>query len=182
MKVGLNHVAFLVSNIESALEAVSFPNDLLGKIEEFPSEGTRELYIGKDNQMGRLLLMEAIGDGPYKSALEKRGPGLHHIALDVENVDTYVGQLTGSGWLMHPASLKFYNHNRQVYLSRPATPVLMEIQERKEIMNGNHFIERVVVPFKELRLLESLACSKLAIGDRVQIFGQNNEEIKLHGI
>lgn len=47
MKVGLNHVAFLVTNIESILEAVSFSNDLIGKIEEFPSEGTRELYNGE---------------------------------------------------------------------------------------------------------------------------------------
>ncbi len=116
VKSVLNHVSFLVESIESVMENSSFSDDSIGKVKEFPGEGTRELYIDNDNQMGRLLLMQAIGDGPYKRALEKRGAGLHHIALDVEDIDSFVDQLNSSGWQLHPKSLSFYNKNRQVYL------------------------------------------------------------------
>ena len=132
MKSVLNHVAILVESIESTLGIKNFSSDLIEEIEEFPSVGTRELYLGKSNQMGRLLLMQAAGDGPYKSALKKRGTGLHHIALDVLNIDEYLGSLSGSGWLLHPESINFYKSNKQIYLSRPGVPVLMEIQEREK--------------------------------------------------
>ncbi len=61
MKTTLNHVAILVNSIETSVKRGKFSSSMLGSIDEFPSEGTREQYIGKKNQMGRLLLMEAIG-------------------------------------------------------------------------------------------------------------------------
>ncbi|MEZ4744345.1 MAG: hypothetical protein R3B45_18155 [Bdellovibrionota bacterium] len=66
MKSVLNHIAILVNDIDYIVKKKNFSSDLLGEIEEFPSEGTRELYIGKNDQMGRLLLMQAVGEGPYK--------------------------------------------------------------------------------------------------------------------
>jgi hypothetical protein len=85
MKAALNHVAFLVGSIESAIRLIPSPSADRGNIEEFPSEGTRELYVG-DSIMGRLLLMQPIGAGPYQRAMKKRGESLHHLALDVENL------------------------------------------------------------------------------------------------
>src|ERR1044071_1670066 len=94
----LNHVAFLVDSIEMVLEENIFDPGAIGEIEEFPSEGTRELYIGQSDQMGKLLLMQANGPGPYQDALNKRGTGLHHIAIDVPSIDDFVATLSGSGW------------------------------------------------------------------------------------
>ncbi len=77
----LDHVALLCTSIESSLQtlAARLPRNALGsfapgKIETFPSEGTRECYIGKKGNGGaRLLLMEAVGSsGPYARALAKR--------------------------------------------------------------------------------------------------------------
>ena len=160
MKSVLNHVAILVESIEEVLERELFPANLLGEVEEFESEGTRELYTGSNEEMGRLLLVQAKRDGPYQAALNKRGPGLHHIALDVSNLDDFVDHLAGSGWLLHPKSLKFYNSHKQVYLSRPGTPVLMEIQERDKLDDSEYFIEELKFPFGESRLLDSLACER----------------------
>lgn len=169
MKSVLNHVAILVESIEAALEAQPFTTDLLGEIEEFPSEGTRELYVGNDNQIGRLLLMQAIGDGPYQNALNKRGPGLHHIALDVLNIDEFVTNLSGSGWLLHPKSIEFYKSHKQIYLSRPTVPVLMEIQERKRLIDNESFIEELEFPFEKGRLLESLCCERLNMSNEIKM-------------
>ena len=102
MKTALNHVAFLVQSIEHALERNSFSSVDVGEIEAFPSEGTRELYVGSP-AMGRILFMQAIAEGPYQRALEKRGEGLHHIALDVESIDAFVSQISGSGWYLSKA-------------------------------------------------------------------------------
>lgn len=169
MKSALNHVAILVESIESVLEKNNFSSDLLGEIEEFPSEGTRELYIGLGHQTSRLLLMQAMGEGPYKRALEKRGAGLHHIALDVLDIDAYLEDLSGSGWLLHPKSLHFYKNNRQVYLSRPGIPALIEVQERKALVEENYFIEELQFPFAQKRLMEALKCEKLKMNSEMKI-------------
>ena len=169
MKSVLNHVAILVESIESVIEKNLFESNLLGEIEEFPSEGTRELYIGSDNQMSRLLLMQANGPGPYQNSLNKRGPGLHHIALDVLNIDEFVASLVGSGWLLHPKSLEFYKSHNQVYLSRHGVPVLMEVQERERLVDDGYFIEELEFPFGETRLIESLCCGRLKMGDEIKM-------------
>ena len=177
----LNHVAFLVESIESVLEKNIFETSLLGKIEEFPSEGTRELYIGSTRQMGKLLLMQAHGPGPYQHALLKRGPGLHHLALDVLDVQEFVASLAGSGWLLHPKSLEFYKSMKQVWLSRPGVPVLIEVNESKKLVDGDYLIERVEFPFGEARLVESLGCDRLSLSStaRVVIKGAEFSLLKL---
>ena len=166
----LNHVALLVTNIESFVRENSLLSEPHGQIDEFPSEGTRELYLGKESQIGRLLLMQAIGEGPYRDAYERRGAGLHHIAIDVPKVDDFVGELSGSGWFLHPRSLWFYDDNRQVFLSRPGVPVLIEVQERPTASTEDPFIDRVEFPFPSTRLLESLCCSRLKMGQKFKIF------------
>lgn len=170
MSSHLNHVALLVNNIESFVQENHLSSESSGQIDEFPSEGTRELYLGKDSQLGRLLLMQAIGDGPYKDAYERRGAGLHHIAIDVPKVDDFVGELSGSGWLLHPRSLWFYDDNRQVFLSRPGVSVLIEVQERSMDSTEDPFIDRVEFPFPNTRLLEPLCCPRLKMGIQFKIF------------
>ena len=168
MKSALNHVAILVENIEFTLEKLPFSPNLFRKIEKFSHEGTREIYIGQDKNMGRILLVQAIDEGPYRNALRKRGAGLHHIALNVIDIDEYLEGLLGSGWLLHPKSIKFYKDSRQVYLSRPGVPVLIEVQESKASVNNDCFIGELKFPFREMRLLESLDCGRLKIGKDIK--------------
>ena len=169
MKSILNHVAILVENIEAVLNKNLFKADVLNEIEEFESEGTRELYIGPDKEMGRLLLMQANGNGPYMDALKKRGAGLHHIAIDVLDIDEFVKHLSGSGWLLHPKSLELYKSHKQIYLSRPGVPTLIEVQERKKNIVNNYFINQLDFPFGEVRLLDSLFCDQLKMSDEIKI-------------
>lgn len=165
MKSILNHVSILVESIESTLDKGIFKPECIGEIEEFPSEGTRELYISLNDQMGKLLLMQAIGPGPYQNSLRKRGAGLHHIGIDVLNVDEFVASLSGSGWFLHPKSLSYYKNSKQVWLTRPGTPVLIEVQERKKLSDDKYYIEELCLPIVESRLLESLCCERLIMGE-----------------
>lgn len=170
MNSSLNHVAILVENIESVLEKKIFPPGQIGEIENFPSEGTKEVYIGQGHQTGRLLLVQAIEKGPYQRALEKRGVGFHHIALDVLDIDEYLNtHIFGSGWLLHPKSLSFYKDHKQVFLSRPGVATLIEVQERKDLPKNDSFIKKVVFPFKQSRLRTGLNCQRLEEGHEIQL-------------
>lgn len=179
MESVLNHIAVVVDNIEKVLIHTQFDHTFIGEIETFPAEGTRELYIGSDVQMGRLLLMQAIGTGPYQRAFEKRGSHFHHIALDVINLDEFVLNLVGSGWLLHPVSLSFYKQQRQVYLCRPGTPILIELQEKDILIDTDYFIDKMEFPFAESRLLDSLNCQYLGMKDKANFkIGNMNFSLK----
>ncbi len=129
MNTTLSHVAVLVPSAQGAATLCETSGWALGPVEDFPAEGTREVYVGPSTQDALLLLMEAIGPGPYRRAFEKRGPGLHHVALNVASIDDYVDGLVGSGWLLHPASVRTLAERRTVYLARPGLGTLIEVQQ-----------------------------------------------------
>jgi len=85
----LDHIAFLTGSLETFFEAL--PQGAVSHgVEEQPCEGTREMYVSLPGlEMPRLLLMEPMAPGPYSSAIQRRGPGLHHIALKVSDFGEY---------------------------------------------------------------------------------------------
>ncbi len=170
----LNHVALLVKDIEEFIENNASLRLEMGKIEEFPSEGTRELYIGRANKTAKLLVMQAIGKGPYQRAFEKRGVGLHHIAIDVANASEFSNGLSGSGWNLHPCSLKTYKELGQIWLCKTGNP-LIEVQEKQNIGDGAAFVEEVSIPFSSPSLCEALQLPTITIGPRFQISIQGNK-------
>jgi len=77
----INHIAFLVNSVEKAAAIPDLAPFFKGPAETWEGEGTLEIYVGPPEATARLLLMEAVKDGAYRRALQKRGPGLHHIAI-----------------------------------------------------------------------------------------------------
>jgi hypothetical protein len=140
----LDHVALLVVSIEAALKRMGLSADPSG-IEEFPGEGTRELYVGDDDTPARLLLMQPIGPGPYERALRKRGEGLHHIAVCVEDLTAFVESMSGTGWLLHPQSLLTLKRFKQVWLCRPGVHTLVEVSKGNPTYRGAPVVTRVGV-------------------------------------
>lgn len=126
MKLHLHHIAVLTQSL-SAVEA-SLPHELerLG-VDVFPSEGTQEQYIDL-SASGRpsLLLIESIGDGPYRSALQKRGPGLHHFGFVTDCMDDAVDTFAGRRLLLHPITVRTLDQG-VVWMCRPGIPFLLEI-------------------------------------------------------
>lgn len=123
----VDHVALLVASLEEALSGLAPLPGPVGPIQAFPGEGTRECYIGAPDATGRLLLIEAAGEGPYARAFRSRGPGLHHVALAVRELDSYVAGLAGSGWYLLPQSLRTIRDADTAWLARPGVPVLLEV-------------------------------------------------------
>jgi hypothetical protein len=157
METAPSHVALLVPSVENAASVLRPLGFAIGKTEEWEGEGTREIYVehGKGNS---LLLMEPIKPGAYRRAMEKRGPGLHHLAIDVLKLEDFIASVAQSGWLLHPNSLKTIKASRTAYLARPGFPGLIEVQEYDEINKRELFVEEISLSFEASleRLLPSL--------------------------
>jgi hypothetical protein len=148
-KIIPSHVAVLVPSVRKAADYLQQFNFQIGKEEVWDGEGTKEIYVERDKG-NSLLLMEPIKPGAYQRALEKRGPGVHHLAIDVLNLESYIDSLAGSGWLLHPISIKTMKQSQTVYLARPGFPGLIEVQERKEITEGPLFVDGVSLKIDSL--------------------------------
>lgn len=168
MDPSLSHVAVLVPSAKGAAAVCEASEWELGPIEDFREEGTREVYVGPPANEALLLLMEAIGPGPYRNALEKRGPGLHHVAVNVASIDEYVASLAGSGWLLHPASLRTLARRKTVYLARPGLRALIEVQQRARSRGRRSFISEVFIDGarEHQRLLDVLRVPGLRVAGK----------------
>ena len=155
MKVEFDHVGILVSDVAHALNSLQPHNWIIGDIAAFPSEGTKEVYIGPISSSGRLLLIEPIGEGPYKDALARRGLGLHHIAINVDDAMAFTDHISGSGWYLHPQSLRTFKQYKTLWLARPGVPMLVEIVQRKltSKTKKSSFIKRIDVPLPKSKPL-----------------------------
>ncbi len=144
MKSQISHIALLTRSAATSSQALSGFGYALGKPEDFEGEGTRELYIEID-RAASLLLMEAISAGPYQRALEKRGPGLHHIAIRRPGLEASIPALTAAGWKLLPVSEKSIPRARTAWLSLPGFPGLLEVQEGKA-PSGEPFVTKAGLP------------------------------------
>ena len=93
----IDHIAIAVNNVESAAKEYQ---QVLGvdnvEFETVETEGVKVAIIHLDN--GRIELMEPTNDSsPIKKFLEKRGEGLHHMALETDNIEGEVERMQGCG-------------------------------------------------------------------------------------
>ena len=93
----IDHVAIAVNNVDDAVKQYKevFAVDKV-ELETVETEGVRVaiLHLGDS----RIELMEPTrDDSPIKKFLEKKGQGLHHIALQTENIDGEVTRMKECG-------------------------------------------------------------------------------------
>ena len=94
MKIlGIEHLAIAVENID---DSAPFWSHILKiphrKTEVVESEGvTTDIY---DTGSGKVELLESLGeDSPINNFLKKRGPGIHHVCFEVENINSAIKEL-----------------------------------------------------------------------------------------
>lgn len=169
----LNHVALLVPSVEKSAEYLRRQNFTIGPTERWDGEGTLEIYVSDSaSPMGRLLLMEPIKEGAYTRAMEKRGPGLHHIAIDVLNVEHFIDELSGSGWLLHPTSIKTLKQTQTAWLSRPGIPTLIEVQQREQLSEATLLVSELFIPglnTSNLPLFSRLGLNQVKMTDKAEL-------------
>lgn len=97
MKAVLDHIGIAVSDLPAAL---AFYRDALGLEVEAPEEVASQRVRAHFIPVGGSsleLLQATAADSPIAKYVEKRGPGLHHITLRVDDVRQAVEQLKSRG-------------------------------------------------------------------------------------
>jgi methylmalonyl-CoA/ethylmalonyl-CoA epimerase len=97
MKVTLDHVGIAVADLR---EALAFYRDALGLEIETPEEVASQRVRAHFIPAGEaaLELLEATADdSPIAKYVAKRGPGLHHITLRVDDIRAALAQLKAKG-------------------------------------------------------------------------------------
>ena len=92
----IDHVAVCVSDIDAAAAKYKEVFGLVGTARETVASQKTEavlLPIGDSN----IELISPRGNDGLVKFLEKRGPGLHHIAIEVEGIESALAFLKGLG-------------------------------------------------------------------------------------
>lgn len=89
----IDHVALVVGNID---EALNFWRDALGleleQIEDIPREKSAIAFLPVGDSEVELV-QPTSNDSGIAKYLEKRGPGMHHICLEVDDIEGMLAQL-----------------------------------------------------------------------------------------
>ena len=93
----IDHIAIAVNDVE---ESAKIYQQALGvdnvEFETVESEGVKVAILHLEN--ARVELMQPTNDSsPIKKFLDKKGQGLHHMALDTENIEGEVERMEGCG-------------------------------------------------------------------------------------
>ena len=93
----IDHIAIAVNDVEASAKVYQ---KALGideiEFETVESEGVKVAIIPMEN--GRIELMQPTkDDSPIKKFLDKKGPGLHHIALETDDIDGEVERMEDCG-------------------------------------------------------------------------------------
>ena len=93
----IDHIAIAVNDVE---ESAKVYQQALGadsvEFETVESEGVKVAIIELEN--GRIELIQPTNDSsPIKKFLDKKGQGLHHMALETDNIEGEVERMEGCG-------------------------------------------------------------------------------------
>jgi len=93
----IDHIAIAVNDVN---ESAKVYQQALGvdnvEFETVETEGVKVAIIHLEN--GRVELMQPTNDSsPIKKFLDKKGPGLHHMALETDNIEDEVERMEGCG-------------------------------------------------------------------------------------
>ena len=130
----IDHVAIIVRDIEQAL---GFYRDTLGitpgEIKEIPSEQVRIAFLPLGGPAGSVieLIEPTAADSSLAKFLEKRGEGLHHICLEVENIDAALVEMQEKGAPALDEQPRVAAEGRAIFLHPKGTNgVLVELLEK----------------------------------------------------
>ena len=137
----IDHVAIVVRDLDASL---GFYRDMLGitpsKVIDFPQEGVRIAFLPMGGPGGsEIELLEPTGgETGVARFLEKRGEGLHHICLEVEDVERALAELRADGVPVLDASPRPTAEGRGIFVHPKGTSgVLLELVQRADAGGEN---------------------------------------------
>jgi methylmalonyl-CoA/ethylmalonyl-CoA epimerase len=129
----IEHIGIAVKNLEEANKTYKA---ILGvasyKTEKVESEGVDTSFF-KIGDSKIELLAATNPESPIAKFLEKRGEGVHHLAFNVEDIQSEIERLKGEGFILLNDFPKSGADNKLVAFMHPksASGVLVELCQEK---------------------------------------------------
>ena len=132
MLTKINHIGIAVTSLD---EALPFYRDTLGmtfaSIEEVVEQKVRVamLQVGES----KIELLEPLsGDSPVAKFIEKNGPGIHHVAYEVADIEAAIARMMAAGARMIDETPRAGAHGTRIAFVHPKSSkgVLTELCQR----------------------------------------------------
>lgn len=95
--IKINHVAIVVQDIDAALNFWEQTFGLkLDHVEEVPSQKSKVAFLPLGESEIELV-QPTTSDSGLANFLEKRGEGMHHICIEVSDIDATLAELKSKG-------------------------------------------------------------------------------------
>ena len=132
MKATLDHIGIAVSDLSQAL---AFYRDALGLEVEPPEEVASQRVRAHFVPVGEAtleLLEPTAPDSPIAKFIEKRGPGVHHVTLRVDDIREALARLKSRGIRLIDESPRAGAEGALIAFVHPASThgVLVELKQR----------------------------------------------------
>lgn len=127
----IDHIAIVVRSIEEALQVYEGALGLeLTDVKEVPEQAVRVAFLPVGES--KIELVEPLTtDGGVARFLEKRGEGLHHICLEVDDIEAALQDLAAKGVRLIDEQPRQGAHGRVAFLHpKSAHGVLIELIEK----------------------------------------------------
>lgn len=132
-QIKINHLAVVVNNVD---EALGFWRDALGLefggLEEVPSEEVKVGFL----EVGEAhieLVQPTTEDSGVAKYLAKRGPGMHHLCLEVDDIEATMQQIVDKGYDLINETPRERDGRRYAFVHPKSTGgVMIELYELKE--------------------------------------------------
>jgi methylmalonyl-CoA/ethylmalonyl-CoA epimerase len=130
----IDHIGIAVRSLEDALKMY---RDVLGLTvsgyDDVADQGVRVAMLPAGDS--RIELLEPLGDqSPIKKFMAKRGEGIHHIAIAVDNIEEALGRFKAAGMRLIDETPRTGAHGTRIAFVHPSANhgVLLELVEHVE--------------------------------------------------
>ena len=130
----IEHIGIAVKDLDVSIPLFEqLLNTPCYKTEGVASEGVKTAFFQQGPN--KIELLEATGeDSPIAKFLAKKGEGIHHIAFDVDDIESEMKRLSAAGFELLNATPKSGADNKLVCFLHPKSTnsVLIELCQEKK--------------------------------------------------
>lgn len=130
-KPTLDHIGVAVASLAEALPFYEALGLTVTGTDEVPAQGVKVAFLPVGD--GQVELLEPTGpESPIAKHIERRGPGLHHICLRVEDIEASMATLKTQGFRLLSDEPQDGAHGCRICFVHPKSTggVLLELSQK----------------------------------------------------
>ncbi len=128
----LDHIGIAVTSLAEALPFYEALGLAVTGTDEVPGQGVKVAFLPVGD--GQLELLEPTGpDSPIAKHIERRGPGIHHVCLRVDDIEVAMATLKAQGFRLLSDEPQPGAHGCRICFVHPKASggVLLELSEAR---------------------------------------------------